>query len=190
MESFSNVRLSTHRTDLRPLVLGDAEALFDVMANPSFMKYWSAPPWTRIDQAVEMIASDKQELAQGKHLRLAIIRKQDAGLIGTCSLFNLARQCRRAEIGYGIAPRFWRQGYMAEAVSALITWAFSDLQLHRLEADIDPRNKASAASLVKLGFVQEGLLRERWIVDGEVSDSALFGLLARDWPPTAQALPD
>ena len=138
-----------------------------------------------MDQAVEMIASDQQELAQGKHLRLAIIRKQDASFIGTCSLFNLARQCRRAEIGYGIAPGFWRQGYMAEAVSALITWAFSDLQLHRLEADIDPRNKASAASLVKLGFVQEGLLRERWIVDGEVSDSALYGLLARDWPPVS-----
>jgi RimJ/RimL family protein N-acetyltransferase len=53
--------------------------------------------------------------------------------------------------------------------------------LHRIEADIDPRNTASARCLERLGFVKEGLLRERWIVEGEVSDSAIYGLLQPDW---------
>ena len=50
-----------------------------------------------------------------------------------------------------------------------------------MEADIDPRNHASARSLERLGFTREGLLRERWIVKGEVSDTALYGLLQREW---------
>lgn len=54
-------------------------------------------------------------------------------------------------------------------------------RLNRIEADIDPRNLGSAASLECLGFVREGHLRERWVVDGEVSDSWLHGLLRRDW---------
>ena len=67
-------------------------------------------------------------------------------------------------------------------VRALIGFAFGELGLNRLEADIDPRNLASARSLESLGFTREGLLRERWIVNGEVSDTALYGLLAREWP--------
>jgi ribosomal-protein-alanine N-acetyltransferase len=55
------------------------------------------------------------------------------------------------------------------------------MDLRRLEADTDPRNAPSIRALERLGFVREGLLRERWVVAGEVSDSALLGLLRRDW---------
>ena len=55
------------------------------------------------------------------------------------------------------------------------------MALNRVEADIDPRNEASARTLERLGFRREGLLRERWIVGDEVSDTALYGLLQRDW---------
>ena len=70
---------------------------------------------------------------------------------------------------------------MHEALDAFITYAFETLDLNRLEADIDPRNHASAKTLERLGFQQEGHLRERWIVSGEVSDTWLYGLLRRDW---------
>jgi RimJ/RimL family protein N-acetyltransferase len=53
--------------------------------------------------------------------------------------------------------------------------------LNRIEADIHPDNLASARTLDKLGFVREGLLRERWIVEGEISDTVLYGLLLSDW---------
>jgi RimJ/RimL family protein N-acetyltransferase len=70
---------------------------------------------------------------------------------------------------------------MNEALLSLLEFGFSQLALNRVEADIDPRNLASARSLERLGFKKEGHLRERWIVDGEVSDTALYGLLLREW---------
>ncbi len=70
---------------------------------------------------------------------------------------------------------------MSQALQALLGYAFQTLDLNRLEADIDPRNLASAKTLERLGFQKEGHLRERWIVNDEVSDTALYGLLRREW---------
>ncbi len=179
--SFSEIELTTARLFLCPLKQTDAAALFQIHADPEFMRFWSTPPWQSIDQAHSKIASDQLALAAGEHIRLGIFLKQTEELLGTVSLFHFDWQSKRAELGYGIASPHWRKGYMHEAVSALITYAFQQLDLRRLEADVDPRNLASMRSLEKLGFVQEGLLRERWIVAGEVSDTALFGLLASDF---------
>lgn len=187
MPLFSTVQLRTDRLDLRPLCLEDAEGLFRIYSDPEFTRYWSTAPWTSVSQATALIAKDLRELADDESLRLGIFLREPGVLIGTCSLFNVSKQCRRAEIGYGIAPAYWRQGYMFEAVSALLAFAFDALAMNRLEADIDPRNTASARSLEKLGFQREGLLPERWIVDGEVSDSALYGLLARAWQASRAA---
>ena len=70
---------------------------------------------------------------------------------------------------------------MHEALQALLAYAFHALDLNRLEADIDPRNLASAKVLKQLGFLKEGHLRDRWIVNNEVSDTALYGLLRKEW---------
>lgn len=181
MPSFSGIRLSTARLELRPLEEGDEDALFAIHSNPDFMRYWSSPPWATVDEGAKMIARDRREMADGLQVRLGIVLREGRRLIGTCTLFRIDRQCRRAELGYGIDPTLWRRGFMFEAVSALIDFGFAQLNLNRIEADIDPRNTASGKSLEKLGFVEEGFLRERWIVGDEVSDSALYGLLARDW---------
>jgi [ribosomal protein S5]-alanine N-acetyltransferase len=161
--------------------MDDAARLLRIYSDPEFTRYWSTEPWTSLAQATALIAKDTYELAAGERLRLGILLREQETLIGTCSLFNLSEQCRRAEVGYGISPEYWRQGYMFEAVSALLGFAFDELSINRIEADIDPRNTASARSLEKLGFKCEGLLHQRWIVGEEVSDSAIYGLLARDW---------
>ncbi len=75
----------------------------------------------------------------------------------------------------------WGQGFAQEALHAVLDYAFGPLHLHRVETDIDPRNTASVRVVTRLGFRQEGLLRERWIVDGETSDSLMMGLLAHEW---------
>ncbi|HSR65892.1 MAG TPA: GNAT family protein, partial [Xanthomonadaceae bacterium] len=67
------------------------------------------------------------------------------------------------------------------AAALMLGWGFGTLGLHRVEADIDPRNEASRALLLRLGFRSEGRLRERYRVDGEVSDTEYFGLLAPEW---------
>jgi len=105
----------------------------------------------------------------------------DGKLIGECSLFNLMPQSRRAEVGYTLAHEAWGKGYINEALVALLEFGFTQLGLNRVEADIDPRNVASARTLERLGFQREGLLRQRWIVGDEVSDTAIYGLLAHEW---------
>lgn len=179
--SFADCRLETRRLRLRPLEEGDAPALLALFSDPQVMRYWSTPPWTGIERALQTIASDRESMAAGEHLRLAITRRDDPLLIGTCTLFNLVPACRRAEIGYALAPAHQGHAYMDEALRALLRHGFTTMQLNRVEADIDPRNEASARTLERLGFRREGLLRQRWVVDGEVSDSAIYGLLHADW---------
>ena len=70
---------------------------------------------------------------------------------------------------------------MHEALAAFLAYALPTFDLHRVEADIDPRNATSARTLERQGFQREGLLRERWIVGGEVCDTAFYGLLAREF---------
>jgi [ribosomal protein S5]-alanine N-acetyltransferase len=181
MRPFDQIRLPTERLVLRPLREDDAQPLFALFSDPVVMRYWSSAPWTSIAKAQEMIAKDRQAMAAGEHLRLGIEARDAAEFIGTCTLFNLDGQCRRAEIGYALSSVHWGHGYMHEALTALLAFGFDDLDLNRVEADIDPRNAASARSLERLRFVKEGHLRERWIVDGEVSDTGLYGLLRSDW---------
>ncbi|MFC7421760.1 GNAT family N-acetyltransferase [Iodobacter arcticus] len=186
MAIFEQVELQTSRLLLRPLQESDAVALLAIFSDEKVMQYWSTPPWDSIDIAHALIARDLKAMAAGEYIRLGIERVEDHVLIGTTSLFDLNEQCCRAEIGYGMASSAWGVGYMHEALSALLDFGFSELKLNRVEADIDPRNLASAKSLERLGFSREGYLRERWIVDGVVSDTALYGLLFSDWNNTHQ----
>lgn len=178
---FDQLTLTTRRLLLRPLREPDAPELFAIFSDPLVTRYWSSQTWTSIDSANAMIAKDRQAMAEGESLRLALVRVDDGAMLGICTLFALSTQCRRAEIGYGLAAHAWGHAYMDEALRALLGYGFGTLGLNRVEADIDPRNEASARSLERLGFQKEGLLRERWIVDDEVSDTALYGLLQRDW---------
>ncbi len=181
MQSFDKTILETERLLIRPLVESDADSLYSVYSNPDTMKYWSTLPWSELNEAKELIQKDIEALRAGLHLRLGIETKNKNALIGTCSLFSFNEQCKRAEIGYILARKFWGQGFMKETLTALIDYAFNNLLLHRIEADVDPRNISSAKILNRLGFCKEGHLRERWIVNEAILDSDLFGLLRSEW---------
>lgn len=127
-----------------------------------------------------MVERDLDQTQSG-HLRLGIELSESSRLIGTCTLFEINDQCRRAELGYMLGSFAWGRGYMREALRSFLSHAFTEMNLNRIEADTDPRNEASQKLLSSLGFTKEGHFRERWIVDGEVSDSAMFGLLHREW---------
>jgi RimJ/RimL family protein N-acetyltransferase len=119
----------------------------------------------------------------GTGARLAIDHVADGAFIGWCSLTRWNPDYRSASVGYCLSDRAWGQGFATEAGGALLGWAFDTLDLNRVQAETDTRNVASARVLEKLGFVREGTLREDCVVDGEVSDSWVFGLLRRDWRP-------
>lgn len=181
MGAFPAVTLATGRLRLRMLDDHDAPDLLRIFGDPEVMRYWSRAPWTGLEQALEMIERDRAAHAEGSALRLGMELADQRRIIGTVALFNLSPPNRRGEIGYVLARGCWGQGLMHEALSTFVVWALTALDLHRLEADIDPANRASARSLLRLGFQCEGLLRERWIVDGQVADTEFYGLLAREW---------
>lgn len=180
MPSFADLRLSTARLAFRPLVIADASALFEICADPEVMRYGLIPPWHDIAQAHASIERDLRDMAAGTFLRLGLFGREDNALLGECTLFSFEEGSRRAEVGYMLGRAAWGQGYAREAVAALLDWAFDALRLHRVEADVDPRNLRSIRLLEGLGFAREGLLRERWIVGEETSDALMFGLLASD----------
>jgi len=180
MQAFANLPIRTARLELRPLREADVPVLFRIHSDPEAMRYWDAPVWKDDERGRAMVARDLA-LATRDHLRLGIELAATRALLGTCSLWNINEQSRRAEIGFIQGPETWGQGYMREALTALLDYAFTELRFNRIEADIDPRNERCARLLDRLGFSREGLFRERCIVDGEVSDSAMYGLLQREW---------
>ena len=173
--------LSTARLTLRPPHPGDVDELFALHADPAVMRYFSEPPWTERARAERKIEEDAAAFERQEYFRFAMVLNETQRQIGNCTLFALHAQNRRAELGYALQSAHWGKGYMTEALGALLAYAFDELDLNRLEADIDPRNAASANSLLRFGFAREGFLPERWIVGGEVCDSELYGLLRRDW---------
>lgn len=189
MHAFSTLTLPTPRLNLRPLQPEDAAAVYAMHADAETLRYWSTPPWTETRLADELIERDLQAMAEGDYVRLAIQRCSDGRLIGLCTLFAFYLPSRRCEIGYILARDCWGLGYMHEALVALLDYGFAVLDLNRVEADIDPNNAGSCKTVQRLGFMQEGHVRERWIVDGQVSDSAIFGLLRSDWLARGAAAP-
>jgi RimJ/RimL family protein N-acetyltransferase len=187
MNAFPPINLACDRFSLRLLETRDAADLLAIFGDPEVVRYWSQPPWRGEEDALAMLERDREAFAGGQALRLGIVLRATGHVVGTLSVFNLSRANRRGEIGYALARTHWGQGLMHEALGLLVEWAFDTLQLHRLEADIDPANEASARSLQRLGFQREGLLRERWIVDGQVSDTAFYGLLAAEWRAARRA---
>lgn len=180
MHPFTCPPLQTPRLTLRPLAAADVPALFAIHSDPLAMRYWSGTAWPDDTRGRAMVLRD-QDATVTDHLRLGVALTATGALLGTCSFFQINTQCRRAEMGYMMASHAWGQGLMSEALRAFIAHGFGPLNLNRIEADTDPRNERSMQLLQRLGFVQEGHFRERWIVEGEVSDAAMWGLLRRDW---------
>ncbi len=173
--------LNTARLQLRPFRGSDADALFALHSNLRVMRYWDAPAWNEPLRAEQFIAACGEMIVAGTGTRLAVDRRSDGEFIGWCTLMRWNPQYRSASMGYCFDDAVWGQGYATEAGGALLQWGFDSLELNRVQAETDTRNVASSRVLEKLGFVREGTLREDCVVNGEVSDSWVFGLIKREW---------
>jgi ribosomal-protein-alanine N-acetyltransferase len=181
MPNFTETTLTTERLTLRWINLDDAPALYAMFRDPEVTRYWSTPPWTDIAQSRAFIEAAQADYANGTGLRFSIVLRETDDFIGSIKLYDFFDQNRRCDVGYALLQPYWGKGYLAEAITALLDYAFTELNLNRIEADIDPRNDASARLLERMAFQKEGYMRERWIVNGEVCDTAFYGLLKRDW---------
>ena len=173
--------INTPRLTLRRITSDDVDAMFEVFSDAEVMRYWSTPPLADRAGAVELVNEIHESFARQVMLKWGVARRADNHLIGTTTLYNIDFSNRRAEVGYALGRAHWGQGYMQEALQALLIYCFETLNLRRLEADVDPRNRASIQTLERLGFQREGFLRERWEVGGEIQDALFYGLLRPDW---------
>jgi RimJ/RimL family protein N-acetyltransferase len=179
--------LYTARLRLRPFSDADEKVLFALHSDAYVLRYWDSPPWSDRARAAQFLATCRQLAASGTGTRVAVDRGSDGAFIGWGSLGRWNPAFRSASLGYCFDAASWGQGYATEAAGALVQWAFEALDINRLQSETDTRNVASARVLEKLGFRREGTLREDCVVNGDVSDSWVYGLLRREWPPSSCA---
>src|SRR6266849_3324518 len=172
--------LHTARLRLRPFDDADANDLFALHSSAYVLRYWDSPPWSERVRAERFITACRQMAHEGTGARLAVDRVSDGAFIGWCSLNRWNPDYRSASLGHC---------YATEAARVLLRWAFDTLDLNRVQAETDTRNVASARVLEKLGFVREGTLREDCVVNGEVSDSWVYGLMRRERRPSSEPVP-
>ncbi|MDE2219059.1 MAG: GNAT family N-acetyltransferase [Gammaproteobacteria bacterium] len=173
--------LETARLAIRPVAEADLPALLAVNGDDAVTRYLPYASWRGSEDARAWYTRMNGLQLAGSALQMVILEHSSGAAIGSCLLFRLDNPSARAELGYVLGRAHWGQGYMREALQALLDHAFGPLALRRIEAEVDPRNRASSALLTRLGFTHEGTLRERWLSKGEACDVDSFGLLQRDW---------
>ena len=111
-----------------------------------------------------------------------ICRIEDDAIVGAVNVSQIFRGgFQSAYLGYYVGERYAGQGYMTEALRLLLRYAFLKLKLHRLEANIQPKNVASIALVRRAGFVREGYSRRYLKICGRWRDHERWALIAEDW---------
>lgn len=174
------ITLQTERLMLKPLRSIHAPGLYRLWSDPVVTEYLDISALPSEDRACRIVDLLKEREQKGEGIRFGIFPEGSDRLIGTCG-FNslLKRRGNHGEIGYDLAPAYWGKGCMSEALGALIKHGFDTLELNRIEALVLPANTKSVQLLVRLGFTQEGLLRQRGFWKGQYWDLLMFSLLAR-----------
>jgi ribosomal-protein-alanine N-acetyltransferase len=115
--------------------------------------------------------------------RLFLMVEKSTGLtIGRAGFHNWQARHNRAELGYAMCLDHYRQkGYMKEALKLIVAYGFEQMDLNRIESFIGPGNTPSIKLAEGLGFTKEGLLRGHYNKNGELQDSACYGLLRHEY---------
>ena len=166
--------------ELRHLRASDLPALKSIFGHPDVARFMGIPQMKSLEDARELLDHIRTSAADGDLFQWGLALP-DGHVAGTCTLAHIDRENERAEIGFALHPDHWGRGLMTRVVPLVIDHAFDQMGLHRIEADVDPRNVPSLHLLERLGFVREGYLRERHIVGGERQDTVFFGLLKTEW---------
>jgi [ribosomal protein S5]-alanine N-acetyltransferase len=163
----------TARLVLRPLEPSDAPAIFAIMSDEETMRFWDWPALKDSQTAADIVASQIADMAQGHAAYWAVTL--GPRLIGSCDLSGIDRHHGRAEIGFQFNRAWWGNGYAAEAMTAVVGYAFGPLGLARLWARFHAGNEGSKRLLERLGFAYEGTLKGHVARGGARRDCVLYG---------------
>lgn len=159
----------------------DVPDLLAVFGDAEQLRYWSHGPLPDLEAAHTYYRGMLSGLEDRSLFQWAVTEPVADRLVGTVTLVDWDRQNRRCETGFILHPSVQGKGLASDAVRTALRFAFDEMGLERVEADVDPENVASSRLLERLGFVLEGRLRRRWLTFGTWKDSLFYGLLKGDF---------
>lgn len=168
--------------ELRLYETNHAENLNNLIErNKAHIKRWSA--WLKVDRSIEntktFIKSNRQQFAANKGFALGIWFENK--MAGQIEYNYLDWKNRKTEIGFWLGESFQGKGLVTKSCRVLIDYAFNELKLNRVEMRCAVENAKSRKIPVKLGFKEEGIIRQsEWLHDRFV-DFVIYGLLADEW---------
>lgn len=177
------MELLTPRLLLREFRESDYEAFRAYDGDPEYQRYEiGLPPAEAQTQALlEKVITRAQEIPRGQY-KMAITLRPDDGLRGHVSLTSINNPLiREWEIGWGIRRTDWGQGYATEAARAMVRFAFTVLNAHRVTAFCHSENAASYRVMEKLGMLREGCIRETALANGQWYDELVYSILEREF---------
>jgi ribosomal-protein-alanine N-acetyltransferase len=173
--------LAADHLQLRPISEKDIAALFNLFSSEKVTRFMDIERLINVSEALQLVTFFREKLLSGEGMRWGIYQEDNDTLIGTCGLHHINKTHYKAEMGYDLLPAFWGKGIMTAALNRLLQYAFEELALNRIEAVVDPANKLSILLLQRLGFQQEGLLRQAFFQKGHFVDTYMFSLLSSDY---------
>ena len=165
---------------LRELRASDAASLFAMLTSEEVSRFISPPP-TTIEGFERFIAWTLREREAGKYVCYAVTIKGYDTAIGIFQVRELEPCFSTAEWGFAIGSAFWGTGVFQESAELVMEFAFETLGVHRLEARAAVKNGRGNGALLKIGAVQEGLLRRSFLKNGEFVDQVLYAIIEDDW---------
>lgn len=179
-------RLETPRLILRPFAEKDIEAFAAYRSDPLVAIYqgWEVP--YSLEQAARFV-SEMQAATPGhpgEWYQLAMEIKATGEMIGDCAFQVLRWDERQAEVGITLASAYQGRGYASEGMGCLLDYLFGELHLHRVRANTDPQNTASAQLLKRLGFRHEGRWLQSLWFKGAWADENWYAILSHEWLAT------
>ncbi len=168
--------LETPNLRLRELVPADSPAILRIFGDPEVTRFYDFDTFNSIEQASDLIHRQAQRFERGEALRWGITQRADNMVIGTIGLI-VNQPSATGGLGYDLGRSYWRRGIMSEALAIVIRYAIRSVNLNRLQALVMPGNEASAKLLAKLGFTEEGTLRQYAFFKGKYQDLRCFSLL-------------
>lgn len=173
--------IETERLILRKATEQDSDDILELYANENVVQHMPLDPFTSIEDAKGEIRWYEKIFLEQTGLRWVIEEKVNKKVIGTCGYLNYEVEHNRIEIGYDLSPESWGKGMMTETLKAVIHFAFSELNVNKIEAQITSENDASLHLVSKLGFHRDGILREHEFEKGRYIDLVIYSLLKSEY---------
>lgn len=177
--------LETERLLLRRVIESDYPEIMELRGNPETMKFIPRPLVTTKEEALNHFKMIDEKIESNEGINWAITIKGSPKLIGIIGHYRISAENHRCEIGYMILPQHNGKGYVTEAVDVVLEYGFNDLQMHSIEAIIDPDNIASERVLQKNGFVKEAHIVENELYEGKFWDTVIYSILKRNFRKSA-----